>query len=199
MAIPPDSISTSDDASVTYAYRASLIGPAHRFELTDDGLVWRIGRRSGLWPYADIAAVRLSYRPVSMQSKRFRADLRHAGGRRLSLLSTSWQTASLMAPQSEAYRGFILALHARLAAHGVSAVLSGGLGRATYAAALAACAVFALMMTALLARAIWIGEWAGVAFLIGFAALFAWQVGGFIRRNRPVVYAFDDVPAALLP
>jgi len=38
-----------------------------------------------------------------------------------------------------------------------------------------------------------------VLFLVGFAALFAWQVGGFIRRNRPGVYTFDDLPKALLP
>ena len=36
-------------------------------------------------------------------------------------------------------------------------------------------------------------------FLIGFAALFAWQVGGFIARNRPLTYAFGDLPKPLLP
>jgi hypothetical protein len=36
-------------------------------------------------------------------------------------------------------------------------------------------------------------------FLVGFAALFAWQVGGFIRRNRPRTYTFDRLPQALLP
>jgi hypothetical protein len=41
--------------------------------------------------------------------------------------------------------------------------------------------------------------WSGVAFLIAFAALFAWQVGGFIRRNSPVSYSFDHIPEALLP
>ena len=58
-----------------YAYKASLVGAAHQFELTEQGLSWRIAGRSGLWPYADIASVRLSYRPVSMQSRRFRADI----------------------------------------------------------------------------------------------------------------------------
>jgi hypothetical protein len=36
-------------------------------------------------------------------------------------------------------------------------------------------------------------------FIAGFAALFAWQVGGFIRRNRPRIYTFDHLPKALLP
>ena len=55
-----------------YAYKASLIGSAHRFELTEEGLDWQAGGKTGAWRYADIAALRLSYRPVSMQSRRFR-------------------------------------------------------------------------------------------------------------------------------
>ena len=63
------------DASTRYAYKASLIGAAHQFELTGEGLSWRVAGKSGVWPYTDIAAIRLSYRPVSMQSRRFRADI----------------------------------------------------------------------------------------------------------------------------
>jgi hypothetical protein len=83
----------------TYIYKASLIGSAHRFELTDGGLSWHAGGKSGVWPYRDIAAIRLSYRPVSMQSRRFRADIEHANGQRISVLSTTWQTVTLMSPQ----------------------------------------------------------------------------------------------------
>ena len=54
-------------------------------------------------------------------------------------------------------------------------------------------------ISGLFARAVATGEWAGALFLVGFAALFAWQVGGFITRNRPLVYTFDDLPRALLP
>src|SRR5258708_39636696 len=72
---------TSPDAPVTsYAYKPSLIGAAHRFELTGQGLSWRFAGRTGVWPYADIAGVRLSYRPVSMQAHRFRADITNRNG-----------------------------------------------------------------------------------------------------------------------
>ena len=71
---------------IRYAFKASLVGAAHQFELTDAGLSFRIGGRSGLWAYPDIAAVRLSYRPVSMQARRFRDDIRNVSGARLSLL-----------------------------------------------------------------------------------------------------------------
>ena len=81
-------------SGVRYAYKASLIGAAHRFELTDGGLSWQIGGRSGVWPYAGISAIRLSYRPVSMQSRRFRADIESASLEskslgRIAILSTS--------------------------------------------------------------------------------------------------------------
>jgi hypothetical protein len=183
----------------SYAYKASLIGAAHRFELTDGGLSWRFAGRAGTWPYEEIAAVSLSYRPVSMQARRFRADVRHQGGARLVILSTSWQTAALMAPQDQPYRSFITELHARMAKAGSRAVLTGGLGRNAYAAGMLLLAVAAVLMAALLLRALLTGEFAGALFLVGFAALFGWQVGGFIRRNRPLTYSFDHIPEALLP
>jgi hypothetical protein len=183
----------------SYAYKASLIGSAHRFELTDEGLSWHISGRSGLWRYDEISAVRLSFRPVSMQQHRFRADVSHAGGGRIRILSTSWQTPALVAPQDNGFRDFIVALHARMAKAGSRATLTAGLGRRTYAAVLAFLAVLAVAMTALLIRALLIGEFAGALFIIGFAALFIWQVGGFVRRNQPQGYSFDRVPKALLP
>jgi hypothetical protein len=185
--------------SLHYAYKASLIGSAHRFELTEQGLSWRIAGRSGLWPYLDIANVRLSYRPVSMQARRFRADIGKIDGGRLAILSTSWQTAALMAPQDKDYRDFIIELHARMAKAGSQAVLTGGLGPRVYAAAIVCVVLLAIAMSGLLLRSIISGEWAGALFLIGFAALFAWQVGGFIARNRPLTYTFDDLPKPLLP
>jgi hypothetical protein len=193
-------ISHETPASGTrYAYKASLIGSAHLFELTEQGLSWRIAGRTGLWPYWDIATVRLSYRPVSMQARRFRADIGEINGKRLAILSTSWQTASLMAPQDKDYRDFIVELHARLAKAGSRAALTGGLGPRVYAAAIACVTLLAIAMSGLLLRAIVSGEWAGALFLVGFAALFAWQVGGFIARNRPLTYTFGDLPKALLP
>ncbi|MCK1438220.1 hypothetical protein [Bradyrhizobium sp. 15] len=186
-------------AGASYAYKASLIGSAHRFELTEEGLCWHIGSRSGLWRYGEISAIRLSFRPVSMQQHRFRADVSHASGGRIAILSTSWQTAALMAPQDNGFRNFIVALHARMAQAGSRAELTAGLGRRTYATILAFLAVLAVAMTGLLVRALAIGEFAGALFIIGFAALFAWQIGGFVRRNQPRSYSFDRLPRALLP
>src|SRR4051794_21465618 len=181
-----------------YAYKASLIGSAHEFELTDAGLQWQAGGKSGLWRYAEIAALRLSYRPASMQSRRFRCDIDHVNRQRITVMSTTWQTVTLMMPQSDAYRAFIIELHRRLAAAGSKAELIGGLKSPVYALGVALLALVAIAVTGLFARAIATGEWGGALFLTGFAALFGWQIGGFIRRNRPRRYGFDDVPGELL-
>jgi hypothetical protein len=104
-----------------------------------------------------------------------------------------------MAPQDHDYRAFITQLHARMAEAGSGAELIGGLRPRIYAAALMFLILVAVAISGLLVRAIVTGEFAGALFLVGFATLFAWQVGGFIRRNRPRRYTFSDLPEALLP
>jgi hypothetical protein len=192
-------ISAESAPASHYAYKASLIGAAHQFELTDDGLSWQVGSKSGVWAYADIAAIRLSYRPVSMQSRRFRADIESVSRQRIAILSTSWQTVALMAPQDREYRGFITQLHARIQAAGGKVELIGGIGRKTYAAGLMLLAVVGIAISGLLVRAIATREFSAALFLVGFALLFGWQIGGFVGRNRPQVYTLDHLPQPLLP
>ena len=182
-----------------YTYKASLVGSAHQFDLTDAGLSWRIGSRSGVWPYADIASIRLSFRPMTMQARRFRADIEKAGGGRIAIVSTTWQTVTLMTPQDQDYLGFIVELHRRMKEAGSKAALIGGIGRATYAAAVTMVALLAIAMAGLLVRALATSEFTGALFLVAMAIWFVWTIGGFIKRNRPRSYAFDHLPEALLP
>ena len=185
--------------TISYAYKASLISSAYQFELTDAGLSWQMGRRSGVWPYADIASIRLSYRPMSMQSRRFRADIDRAGGERIAILSTTWQTVSLMTPQDQDYRAFMIELHRRMKEAGSKASLTGGIGTVTYAMAVAVLVLLAIAMIGLFVRALATSEFTGALFLVGMAVWFAWTIGGFIKRNRPRGYSFDELPATLLP
>ncbi len=202
--MPTDLKQTADQAdddsrAIRYDYKASLVGSAHQFELTDQGLAWEAAGRSGVWAYRDIAAIRLSFRPSSMQSRRFRTDIWSKGGERIRIMSTSWQTVSLMTPQDDGYRAFVEALHARMAAAGSTAILIGGLPSGIYAAGLVVVGLLAIAMIGLFVRALATGQHVGALFLVGFALLFYWQIGGFIRRNRPVAYTFDHLPRALLP
>jgi hypothetical protein len=196
----PNQASEGEGArAISYAYKASLISAAYQFELTDAGLSWQMGRRSGVWPYADIASIRLSYRPMSMQSRRFRADIARVGGERIAILSTTWQTVALMTPQDQDYRAFVTELHRRMKAAGSTASLIGGIGTVTYAMAVAILALLAIAMIGLFVRALATSEFTGALFLVGIAIWFAWTIGGFIRRNRPSRYSFDALPATLLP
>jgi hypothetical protein len=195
----PASDADSDGSGRRYAFKASLIGSAHEFELTARGLSWKISGRTGMWAYRDIAAIRMSYRPTSMQAHRFRTEIWDKNGGRIRVVSTNWQTVSLMTPQDGGYRAFITELHARMQAAGSAATLTGGLSIYLYTAALVFVALLAVSMVGLFIRALMTGEYAGALFLVGFALLFNWQIGGFIRRNRPIAYTFDHLPQALLP
>ena len=142
------------------------------------------------------SSIRLSYRPVRC-NRAARADIENLSAAH-AVLSTM-ADRGLMALQDRDYRAFIHALHRRLAQAGSKAVLIGGLGPHIYIAALVLLALVATAMAGLLVRALATGGIGGALFLVGFAMLFAWQVGGFIRRNRPRSYRFDDLPKALLP
>jgi hypothetical protein len=184
---------------VGYIFRASLIGSAHRFALEDDGISWHVGRRTGRWRYDDIAALRMSYRPMSMQPHRFRTEISHRDGGRIIVLSTTWRTLALMDAQDRDYRTFIIELHRRLAEHGARAMLIGGLNPVLYFAGASVLTLLSLAMAALLVRAMVTGEWIGALFLVGLSALFGWQIGRFMRRNRPRAYTLDALPRELLP
>ena len=170
--LPNQAAAEGEDARITrYAFKASLISSAHQFELTDAGLSFRVGSRSG----------------------------EKAGGGRVAILSTTWQTVTLMAPQDQGYRVFITELHRRMNQAGSVASLTGGIGAATYAAAVAMVALLAIAMIGLLIRALATSEYTGALFLVAMAVWFAWTIGGFIKRNRPRRYSFDQLPEALLP
>ena len=55
-------------ADPVYAFKPSLMGAICRFTLRADTMDWEIGRRSGSLRYDRVKAIRLSYRPLTMQS-----------------------------------------------------------------------------------------------------------------------------------
>jgi hypothetical protein len=104
-----------------------------------------------------------------------------------------------MAPQDRDYRAFVVQLHQRLRDAGGRVALIGGIGPLTYAGGCLMLALVAIAITGLLAQAVATHELGGALFLVGFAALFGWQMGGFIWRNKPRIYTFDGLPETLLP
>ena len=196
--VTPKPLSATGDGT-HYMFKPSLVGAARQFELMDEGLSWQFGGKSGVWPLDKIAAIRLSYRPVSMQSNRFRADIEDSRGERVTLFSTTWHTVALMARQDDGYRAFIVELHRRLEAAGCKVYLIAGINPKIYVVGLGLMAMVGIAIAGLLIRALWTGEFAGAIFLVGFAGLFAWQIGGFMKRNRPRAYTLQALPMDVLP
>lgn len=134
-----------------------------------------------------------------MQARRFRADIQNDRRQQISILSTTWQTVALMQPQDNDYRAFILALHSRLHAIGSKAEFVAGLKPWLYRTAISVLALVGCAIAGMFVRALWTGLWAGALFVVAFAALLVWQVGGFVRRNRPRRYTADNLPDDLVP
>jgi hypothetical protein len=58
-----------------YIHKPSLMGAPWELHLRPDALEWRTGRHEGRIPYARVRRVRLSFRPVTMQTRRFVAEV----------------------------------------------------------------------------------------------------------------------------
>jgi hypothetical protein len=190
---------TEQSPPVRYTYKPSVAGSPQSFELSGEGLSVQSGFRSSLWRYGDIAQIRLSYRPVSMLAHRFRADLRHKDGRKLTIISATWSGIVALTPQNDSYRAFIEELHRRLAAEQGDVECLAGLPRVKFTIAVAVFAALMLGLAGLLVRALMTGGLAAALFLLGFAAWTTWYIGTWLKRNQPHPYEPQSVPKELLP
>jgi len=153
-------------ATGAVCYKASLIGSAQSVSnWTDAGLSWRIAGRSGrvelrgylrretvLSPGVDAAAA---------VSRRYRQRQRG----RIAILSTTWQTATLVARRDISIATSSSNCIAGCRVAGSRAVLVGGLGPKTYIAALALLAVLAVAMAgAVVCARLLTSEWSGALF-----------------------------------
>jgi hypothetical protein len=195
-------------AGEVYVYKPSLMGAPWELRAADDALEWRSGRASGRIPYGDITSVRLSYRPLTLQSRRFVCEIRQRRGPRLTVPSTSWEGLLNPTPQDASYGAFVRALHRRLAAAGeAGAQGEGGVGRVLRAGSpaflywpgVAILAAVSATLLVLALRALVSGDIGGAALIAAFLAVLIWQTGVFFLRNRPRRYRADAPPADLVP
>jgi hypothetical protein len=182
-----------------YVHKPSLMGAAWELHLRPDALEWQAGRQRGRIPYARITRVRLSFRPVTMQTRRFVTEIWWPEGPRLSIASTSWRSLVEQQAQDRAYGAFVRELNRRIAAAGARAAFETGSPALLYWPGLAVFAGVALALAVLAVRALEIGAYAGAALVGGFFALFVWQSGTYFKRNRPGRYRPDAVPKELVP
>jgi hypothetical protein len=193
-ALPSES---ADDP--VYGYKPSLLGAPWQFRLRGDALEWQVGRHEGRVPYGRIARVRLSYRPSTLQTRRFLAEVWSAGGPKLPIASASWRSTVEQENLEAAYSAFIRELHRRIAAAGTQATFQTGSPALLYWPGVAIVAAAALAIGLLAVRALMLGQWSAAAIVVGFLVLFAWQGVTFFSRNRPGRYRPEAVPAYLVP
>jgi hypothetical protein len=192
----------ADDLGSTdpvYAHKPSLMGAPWEYRLRPDALEWRMGRHEGRIAYRAIRRVRLSFRPVTMQSRRFVAEVWSAGGPKLTIASTSWRSVLEQAPQDEGYGAFVRELHRRIAAAGGEAAFDAGSPAILYWPGVAVFVAAGLALAALTAHALATGAWAGAAIMGGLFGLVLWQSGPFFLRNRPRRYRPEALPEELVP
>jgi hypothetical protein len=182
-----------------YSFKPSLMGVPWEFRLRPDALEWRMGRQEGRILYGRIRRIRLSFRPVTMQTRRFVTEIWSPDAPRLSIASTSWRSMMEQGTQDDAYGAFISELHRRIAAAGVQASFETGSPALLYWPGLAIFAAGGLGMAALTVRGLQVEAYAGAAFVGAFLGLFLWQSGNYFRRNRPGSYRPDALPKLLVP
>jgi len=182
---------------VTYAYRPSVMGAVREFKLSDDGIDWAAGVRSGHIPYGNIRILRMSYRPTSMQSQRFVTELWAEGAPKLKINSSSWKSMVEQERLDQSYSAFIRELHLRISNVTASARFKQGSRPLIYWPSLV---VFvAVALAGLITRALQIGASGGAAFVGAFLALYLWQGGNFLRRNRPGEFCPGALPKEVMP
>ena len=192
-------VGTGEGGDPVYSYRPSLLGAPWEFCLRPDALEWRAGRHQGRTRYGRIARVRLSYRPVTLQSHRFLTEIWVPDGPRLSIASSTWRSMMEQGSQGEAYGAFVRELHRRMMAAGTNARFETGSPPVLYWPGVAALAAAAVAIVVVTAGALRTHEWSAAALVGFFLAMFAWQGGSFFYRNWPGHYRPDAVPERLVP
>jgi hypothetical protein len=194
MGAPPAS-----SADQVYAYKPSLAGAAIEFRLTTTALQWSRGRRVDRIPYDRVRRLRLSFRPVTMQSHRFLAEIWSRDGAKLQIASTSWRSLLEQERLDAAYGAFVTELSRRIAAAGPPVSFETGSPVLVYWVGIAAFAAVSFGLAGLTVRALQAGALAAGAMIGGFFAVLLWQGGTFFRRNQPGTYRPDAIPPTVLP
>jgi hypothetical protein len=186
-------------AEPAYSYKPSLMGSPWTLRLTPDHLSWNRGHGSGRIAYRDITRIRLSFRPVTMQTRRYLTEIWAPGAPKLTIASASWKSIMEQESLHKPYAEFVLQLHRRVAASGGRPQCESGLNPFLYWPGVIVYVAVLLALAGLIVRALQVSSYPGALFVGAFMAVFAWQLGHFFKLNKPVRYSPDAPPQNLLP
>jgi hypothetical protein len=143
--------------------------------------------------------VRLSYRPVTMQSRRFVTEIWSTDNPKIQIVSVSWRSIMEQERLDKAYSAFVTELHRRVSAAGAAAKLTTGQPVVNYRVGGVIFSGVLLATGGLFLRAIGSVQWAATAVVGIFFLVFAYQLGTYFYRNRPGRYRPDAIPPGVLP
>ena len=186
-------------AQPAYSYKPSLLGAPWLLQLTPDALAWTMGRHSGRLPYRDIARMRMSFRPITMQAKRYLTEIWAPGTPKITIASASWKSMMEQERLDGAYAVFVRELHRRISRANGATQFERGSNRLIYWLGVLVFAGAAVGLAALIVRALQAGAMASAAIVGAFFVFYLWQAGNFFRRNRPGTYRPDALPADVMP
>src|SRR5947209_8268309 len=163
MVVPePDEANSSTDATdVTYGYKPSLMGSPFEFRLTPDALEWRRGESAGRTPYGRVRRIRLGFRPITMQTYRFFAEIWVADGSKLQIASTSWKSLVEHQRFDSAYRTFVTELCRRVGGADGPTVFQIGSPVVIYCLGALVLVGASLALAGLIVRALQVDAWSG--------------------------------------
>jgi len=187
------------DTALTYSYRPSLLGAPWDFELSHDVLRFQAGNKTGRIPLRNIRRIRMSFRPITMQSQRYLTEIWAEQAPKLEICSSSWRSMIEQERRDSAYAIFIAELHKRVSRVGTPVLYERGTGPLRYWLGAIVFVAVAAVLAALIVRGLQAETWRGTAVVGAFAVFFIWQVGNYFRRNRPGQYEPDELPVTIMP
>ncbi|MFY9684596.1 MAG: hypothetical protein WAJ88_02260 [Pseudolabrys sp.] len=194
-----EQVADATGETVSYSYRPSLLGAPREFSLTEQGIDWVAGLRSGTVAFDRVRKLRVSYRPNSMQSHRFVTELWADGSPKLQIVSSSWKSMMEQERLDGAYSSFIRELHRRISRANGATQFERGSNSLVYWLGILVFAGAGVGLAALIVRALQAGAATSAAIVGAFFAFYLWQAGNFFRRNRPGTYRPDALPADVMP
>ncbi len=186
-------------ATPAYACQLRLGRPGVRLVLAPPVLEWTLGPRQGTLPLADIAALRLTWRPGQLMKASHHLEITARDGLRLEVGSVSRVSIAGVRDQGPEYAAFVRALHGALAAAGARPRCLAGFAPWRWWSMVALAAVSVTAALAVVLRAGEETRWSALLFFGFLFALVAVPALTAIVRNRPDTYAPDRIPERLLP
>jgi hypothetical protein len=182
-----------------YVFRPRMMGAEVEYRLTREGLEMRSFARKLVAPYREIRKIRLSFRPQSLSMRRCLAEIWTEKSGKLILTSNSWKSMVEQDQLDGPYLGFLAELHRRLHAAGAKTQFHRGQSAFVYWVGIILFTLTLLAFAALVVRGLRESAWGAVAMVGAMMALFFWQLGQFLARNRPGTYKADELPMDVLP